>query len=103
MELGDADNGRVIQIKTGEVVTLGLSENPTTGYRWSMTQLDANLLDLYGDSYQSESPYAGGAGTHTYEFRALASGTTEVALSLQRVWETTILQRYTFTLEIDPL
>jgi len=87
IDLSASDTGRTVQAKPGDVVSVRLAENPTTGYQW--------VLDMTPpDAWQATStPFApdgagriGGEGTRTWLLTALAPGETRVVFSLQRRW-----------------
>src|SRR5262245_21975440 len=54
MVLSEQDFGRTVNVRMGEVVTVRLQENPTTGYRWAVET--ASGLEQTGDHFE-----AGGA------------------------------------------
>ncbi|MCU0306483.1 MAG: protease inhibitor I42 family protein [Thermoleophilia bacterium] len=64
--------------RVGEVVTLELEENPTTGYRWVPTTVPAALRYLGRDYVPDEPQVEGSGGTARFRFRALAAGATAV-------------------------
>lgn len=82
---------RNLQAKTGEIFTIRLEANETTGYSWRGNErYDTTCLALIENSYQPETPSRpGSGGVQQYRFRALRAGTTEIRLTYKRSWETT--------------
>ena len=84
----DDDNEKTISVQKGDSVTLQLSENPTTGYRWSLDQHDPSILEPVGGStFSSSSTASGAGGRKDFVFAARAKGNTDIALTLRRAWE----------------
>ena len=83
------DSGKSVQIKTGETFTITLESNPTTGYQWTVLDVDEKILSQVGDAeYQSKGTVMpGSGGEETFTFKALASGKTELLLGYERPWE----------------
>jgi inhibitor of cysteine peptidase len=89
--LTDADNGKQIIVKSGEVMTVTLVSNPTTGYSWQVMEIDNAILVQDGEpEYKQSSSTEGlvGAGsTETFIFKAVGSGETMLGLGYKRPWE----------------
>lgn len=96
------DDGTVIYVEVGDVVTLQLEGNPTTGFTWEITTIDEMVLIVLGDpQYQSDSDLIGSPGVFTFQLRAIAEGETPVQLAYHRSWEETEpLQTYGFTVVV---
>ena len=85
----------------GQVVTVWLDANPTTGYGWTAS-VDGDCVTLTRDEYvamQTEPNVAGAGGTQYYDFTAAKPGTATVTFTYARPWETTDADRV-FTAEI---
>ena len=97
--LGLDDNGAILSIEVGDVVTLELEGNPTTGFAWESTPIDETVLTAAGKpQYRTDSDLIGSPGVFTFQFRAVAEGETRVELVYHRSWEETDpLQTYHFT------
>jgi inhibitor of cysteine peptidase len=57
--IGEGHNGASISAKAGDVLLIKLPENPTTGFRWNVTEADPRLLQLQADDFVADR----GAGT----------------------------------------
>jgi inhibitor of cysteine peptidase len=87
--LTDADNGKQITLKSGEVITLTLESNPTTGYSWQVIEINNATLTQVGEvEYKSDGRNIPGAGgTETFHFEAIGAGETMLELGYMRPWE----------------
>lgn len=74
-------NGRTITVQRGDTVELDLEENPTTGYRW---QVSNGLDELESDQYELLSATVGGGGMRKFTF--LADSSYELRLTNCRTW-----------------
>jgi inhibitor of cysteine peptidase len=98
MTLSEPDNGRTIDIGAGEVVTVRLKENPTTGYRWTVES--AGGLVPAGDQYEGGGGAMGAAGVRVLQFHSSGPGSHELRLKNRREWEgdSSITERFNVTI-----
>ncbi len=97
----EKDNGAHVQVERGAKITSELKENPTTGYRWTISSIDQALLAAEGDEFLppgQKSPGAG--GQRRFFFRAKVEGSTALSLVNKRVWERDDKAVSTFNLTI---
>lgn len=96
------DNGASLSIASGDLVTLELEGNPTTGYTWEITIVDGTALTVLGEpEYRSDTELVGSPGVFCFRFRAAAEGETEIELVYHRSWEDEEpLQTFRFTVNI---
>ena len=103
LKLSRKDNGKLIELRQGDVIIVNLRETPTTGYRWTVDNIDEKILELQSDDFRI-APKAGigGSGTRTFSFRAIAVGSVNLKLKLWREWagDASITERYSLTIEI---
>jgi len=101
LQVGEADEGRVLQLRPGDHLEVCLPGNPSTGFNWSVEALDPMVLAvIQGPGFVSEAPHRMGApGTVTLGFKALAPGRTHLTLAYRRSWEDVAALR-TFELDI---
>jgi predicted secreted protein len=72
----------------GDVVEVELAENPTTGYRWTVTSLPHNLVEVERSEFQPSQPTTPGAAGHRYfRFRVQGRGRGVIEFALIRPWE----------------
>jgi len=103
IEIKDADNGKQITIQPGNVMTVALVSNPTTGYSWQVMRIDEAILLQKGDPEYKQSPgtegLVGSGGVETFQFEAIGSGETTLTLGYMRVWES-VPPIETFTIQV---
>jgi|SRR5215204_3700833 predicted secreted protein len=85
MLLSEQDRGRTIEVAEGDIFTVRLKENPTTGYRWSVET--TNGLEQVGDDFEAGGGAIGAAGVRVFEFRATRPGSHKLRLKNWREWE----------------
>lgn len=73
----------------GSTVTFNITENPSTGYKWSYEASDDKILSLVDDDYTPSqfADVAGAAGTRTFVFNAENAGKALLRFSYARSWE----------------
>ena len=89
--LTETDNGKQNTVKPGDVITLTLNSNPTTGYSWQVMEIDNAVLAQQGDpEYKQASGtegLVGAGGTETFHFKASGAGSVTLKLGYMRPWE----------------
>jgi inhibitor of cysteine peptidase len=86
---------RQVEAKTGDVFTVVLDSNATTGFRWTEQAkiADGNILKQTEHAYvapranDANYPVAGMSGIEEWWFTAVRTGTTTVTMSYDRPWE----------------
>ena len=85
---------RQVEIKTGDVFTVALDSNATTGFSWTEQAkiADGNILTQTGHQYiaprlNDDKPVAGMAGIEEWTFTANQAGTTTATMSYGRPWD----------------
>ena len=100
MELTQEDSGGQRRVRVGDYLTVVLSENPTTGYRWEAA-IDAAALQQTDDRYEGPSQPRGVAGTRRLTFRVLRPGPTLLRLLKKRSWEATVVEEFDLDLDVE--
>jgi len=95
-----SQNGGAIALATGATFAVELAGNPTTGYEWTVAQVDAASLRLAEATYAADSSAAGAGGTYVFRFETLRPGTSTLGLVYRRAWETTAADQ-TFVLTVN--
>ncbi len=85
----------------GSTVTIELPENPSTGYSWTIEQLDAAQLAISADRFVGPAtPLPGAPGTRHLEITLLQPGTARLTLAAVQPWigaeASTARRHYTF-------
>jgi inhibitor of cysteine peptidase len=88
MALSKDDNGRQIELAKGQTLTVTLEGNPSTGYGWEVSEVDATVLRQMGEiEYEPESDLVGAPSMATIQFEAVGTGQTPLELAYRRSWE----------------
>jgi inhibitor of cysteine peptidase len=81
-------NGKTIDLSVGQVFLIQLDENPTTGYRWDVCEIDPDLIERTEDQYsQNLGSETGGGGVRIFKFTAKKTGQSQIQLKHWRSWE----------------
>ncbi len=78
--------------QVGQIFTIVLEANPTTGYSWQVDN-DEEFVTLESRDYivpepaEGEEPLVGAGGEETFTFNALQAGNTEITFSYAKEWE----------------
>ena len=76
-------------VKRGESVSLVLESNPSTGYSWDVSQLDAAVLETVGASqFQQKANMPGAPAKQTIKLNVAQDGAASLALVYRRPFET---------------
>ena len=76
-------------VKRGESVSLVLESNPSTGYSWDVSQLDAAVLQTAGaPQFQQKANMPGAPAKQTIKLNAAQDGAASLALVYRRPFET---------------
>ena len=96
------DDGRRVPVHVGDVFTIRLAENATTGYRWAPDSYDTKLLALADATADYPNTGAVGSGGEAiFQFRVLGAGSGPVVLKYWRHFEGegSIIQRFSVTID----
>ena len=95
-----------IEVPVGDILTLTLGSNPTTGFQWSEEALisDAGILKQTSHEFvgpdSDPPPPPGTPGQEVWTFEALKAGTATVSLEYSRPWEGGEKGEWTYTLTV---
>jgi predicted secreted protein len=104
MEFGKVDDGQSQQVAVGEEVMLRLAENPGTGYRWTVSTSNPDVLVALADTNVATTK-PGMASDRTFTFKAAKPGRTTLHAECRRAWERegTPADDFEMTIEVSPL
>ena len=99
---------RQVEVKTGDVFTVALDSNATTGFSWTEQAkiADGNILKQTGHQYNAPranddtKPAAGMSGIEEWWFTAGQTGVTTATMSYNRPWEGGEKEVRTFVLTV---
>jgi len=99
--------GKPVLVRVGDEVVVHLSEQAgSTGYAWSVVTVPEILASagdkVTGPPENPSRPLVGAPGTHSFAFRAVASGTGRLSVALRRPWEPTPVKTVVLTLTAHP-
>jgi predicted secreted protein len=95
---GPIDNGKVVEVKLGTIITVGLPENPSTGYSWSYN-IDNKVAEVIEDCFvPPENSIPGAGGTRLLSLRIIGSG--ELSMSYERSWEKQPIDSFTLVFDL---
>lgn len=75
---------------SGKTIMIELEENPSTGFSWSYSLSDEDVIHLVEDGYVADSDdpnVVGGGGMHEYKFEGLEAGETTIIFDYFKSWE----------------
>lgn len=101
LTLGERNDGQHVPAHVGDVLTLQLPENATTGYRWAPDTYDAKALAIVEETADYPSAAVGSGGEAVFRFRVVRAGSSALVLKYWRHWEgaTSIQRRFTVTVD----
>ena len=100
VNLTGSDNGQKMTLFAGQELIIQLAGNPTTGYTWEASNLDASMFQQVGQAvFGSSNPnLVGSGGTQTLTFRVLKTGPAALTLIYHRPWEQKVAPLHTFSI-----
>jgi inhibitor of cysteine peptidase len=88
-KLTKEDDNQQLSVNVGDKIKVTLPENPTSGYLWSVTQIDTEVIIKMGEKFVEPKSRnkIGAGGKREFVFQALKLATTDIALACKRPWE----------------
>jgi inhibitor of cysteine peptidase len=101
--LTETDTNQSFSVHLGDQIVVRLDENPTTGYRWAIDQIDEDLLVPEQDDFSMAGTGVGGGGELIKKFTAKKPGSTRLGLKLWRDWEgdKSIIKRFDAVINVN--
>ena len=96
----DADNGRSISVRTGELFEVALTSNPSTGFRWEAMPSPCRIESRDFHIPEERRARCGAAGTEKFLVRADFTGKCTLTFVYRRSWENEPPAK-TFSLEVN--
>jgi inhibitor of cysteine peptidase len=98
----ERDNGGVIQVSKGTVVTIRLRTVPGAGYDWTLVESDGASLRLLGAELEMAARSIPGSPAYkVFRFIPDRSGPSTIVLHYVRPWEKGVPPRNTYRLQVD--
>jgi uncharacterized secreted protein with C-terminal beta-propeller domain/predicted secreted protein len=100
-----ADDGKSVSLQIGDTISVSLTSNPSTGYRWSIETLDQSVLKHSSKNYASacEETVVGCGGEELFGFEAVSAGSTTLKIAYYRSWQSADSAISTFRLNVSVL
>jgi inhibitor of cysteine peptidase len=104
INLSVANNNGSKTIKKGDVITVTLEANSSTGYTWDVASNNKRVLRYNGKKYiapkASNPPMVGTAGKEVLSFKAIGRGTSTLKLVYHQPWDKKAKPAKTFTVKL---
>ena len=106
INLTEADNGKSIEVHTGDIIRITLESNITTGYSWeNADKVDKDILALDANDYVSDpnpEELDGVGGNTVIVYRALKPGKAKIDLVYLQSWEPSEFDtKFSVTVEVS--
>jgi len=97
LELRRDAAARTVEAQVGDILTLRLPENPSTGYRWEVEV--GSVVEVVSDSFALEGDGIGAGGEREFVFCIRQPGSDIIKMMLRRSWEseTAAIDRIAFS------
>ncbi len=99
--VNEQQNTATVYVNQTDIITLRLTENPTTGYSWNLTTTPG--LQVTNDTYipsTTSGKMVGSGGTHVWDMTAVSSGDQKIQAVYKRPWEPVTGNETTFTMSV---
>lgn len=92
LALGEADNGKRVEARVGQKITVRLAANASTGFSWSVKSPagEGAVKSCGAVSYAAGDPRSarpGAGGTAEAVFEAVKAGEVKIEMEYRRAWE----------------
>ncbi len=106
MKLDASASGSTQNLRKGEVMSISLESNASTGYAWTAKISDTAVVVQMGEPEYTEpastgTPLVGAPGTQTFYFQAVDTGTATITLDYARSFETNVAPAQTVTIIVE--
>jgi inhibitor of cysteine peptidase len=98
--IGEGQNGKSLELATGETVEIRLPENATAGFSWSVISGGAPACALVGEERVASPSPPGAGGEHVFRLRARQPGEASVELNYRRAFEDAPARRFTMRVRV---
>jgi predicted secreted protein len=91
--LTEADNGMEYDFHQGQVITVLLDSNRSTGLSWSLVEPAGSVIVPEGKGSYAASSGKSQRGTETWRFRAAKPGYQTIKMEYRRKWASSVPER----------
>jgi inhibitor of cysteine peptidase len=97
------DNGRQINLYSGQTLVVSLEAQPSTGYTWEVVELDELILRQEGDPEFQPSGGIGAPGMQIFRFETVSAGKTDLRMIYHQPWVAGVEPLETFSIHVTVL
>lgn len=101
----ESNDGDSLNLKINDLIIIRLESNPTTGYKWNLSEeSNSGIISLVSSEFtekESKENLVGAGGFETLTFKAVSSGSTAIILTYNRSWETDVQPEKSYRLNIS--
>ena len=90
----ESQDGQLVEVAAGTLVTVKLESNATTGFRWELAEpIDEGMLALIESKYvppqeaEGDEEVVGAGGVEEWTFETLKPGDATISMAYSRPWE----------------
>jgi inhibitor of cysteine peptidase len=98
LEIDASQNGNAFTVVVGDMIVLNLPENPSTGYRWTLSSDVKPVLELQKDDFSTFGAAPGAFGSRTLKFETTQAGNVDLKLECRRSWEKRAAETFTVSI-----
>lgn len=100
--IGADQNNSILQINNNDLIILGLSENPTTGYSWDLkTSSGLNITETSFSPTDISGKLVGSGGIRKWSIRAISKGEQIISGTYRRPWEDTEEHNFNYNVTVN--
>ncbi len=101
LELDETEAGKTIELAAGDTVEIRLSENATTGYRWTLRSIDTLICEVVMEErHGAATTVPGASGSHVWQLKAIQAGVCEIEIAYGRPWQADESPARTFKIKL---
>lgn len=86
VQVDQASNGKAFRLFVGQILSLRLLENPSTGFQWIVEENESSPLEQKESMFRPTPGGPGAGGTRVFRFLAKGIGLVRLKLMCQRPW-----------------
>jgi predicted secreted protein len=100
VEVGEQQNGQQIEMNLQQTRRVTLPEARTAGFRWTLRTSSERILSPVADDLEATTGATGGTAQQHWDFRAAATGITELVFEYDRPWARAAGAARTFSVSV---
>jgi inhibitor of cysteine peptidase len=103
IQLTKENDKETVKAAIGDILSLALESNPTTGFDWALDTIGEGLLAVRENKFEAgESAAIGAGGKRVFRFETMTPGRGQIKLKYMRSWEGdgSIRDRFSLTIEV---